>query len=275
MWIAETSVGDGIAIVIFATVLFLILFGIVTCVKWVFRLISGKPKPEKSESVILVLHNEHQEEIKILEESEKIRNFALHLHWKLVEAKSGHLNKAFHDKAEFFLCFDGVSADEIWKWLESEVKDYAPSQPKRVIMQRSRNRGGETTLSEVPWQPGNKPAFETPTEIQIPEGLRRLYFTGRRFAVIGIVGLFLWNGYAMISGQSENDFFGTLSGKLSAYVVGSFIIFGLLLVLVSNMGIRAHTKSVGCPYADPPSSKILTWVLFAVIVIFVFMLLLL
>lgn len=263
------------AIVIFATVLFLILFGILTCVKWVFRLISGKPKPTKSESVVLVLHSEHQKGIEHLEELEKIRNFALHLHWKLVEPKAGHLNKAFHDKTEFSLCYEGDSADEIWKWLEVEVKDYAPSQPKRVIMQRTQKPGGETTLSELPWQPGNKPAFEQPTEIRIPEGLRRLYFTGRRFAVIGIVGLLMWNGYAMISGQSENNFFGTLFGKLSAYVVGSVMIFGFLLLLISNMGIRAHSKSVGCPYKDPPNSQILTWMLFTVIVIFVSILLLL
>lgn len=268
MGIAETSVDEGIAIVIFATVLFLILFGLVTFLRWLFRWLSGKPKPTKFESVLVVLHSEGQEAIDDWEESEDVRNFTQHLHNKLLGAKAGHVAEVIADVTELFFIFEGANAEQIWDLIQPEVQEYAPYQPKRVVIQRSKKNGGEIVLSSIPWQPGNKPAFEPPPEICIPEGLRRMYFTGRRFAVIGIVGLFLWNGYAMISGQSENDFFGTLSGKLSAYIVGSVMIFGFLLVLVSNIRIRTHTKSVGFQYQDSPNSHTLKWVLLAVILIF-------
>ena len=55
MWIADTTASDGIAIMAFATVLFLILFGIVSLAKWILRLLSGKPNPARMETVVLVL----------------------------------------------------------------------------------------------------------------------------------------------------------------------------------------------------------------------------
>ena len=45
MWLAETSITDGIAIVIFPMVSFLILLGMVAFVRWFFRLISGHSVP--------------------------------------------------------------------------------------------------------------------------------------------------------------------------------------------------------------------------------------
>jgi predicted cobalt transporter CbtA len=79
MWIAETSTSDGIAIVLFATVLFLILFGIVAIVKWIFRLITGKPDPTKLETLVLVLKSKMHEGNVEPDNYEKIRIFAFYL----------------------------------------------------------------------------------------------------------------------------------------------------------------------------------------------------
>jgi hypothetical protein len=268
MWLAQTSIGDGIAVVLFATVLFLILFGLVTCVKCLFRLITGKPNPAKLENVLLVLRSDCQEHNEDWEEPEEIRNFALYLHSKLLDAKAGHFADSFHDENESFLCFAGASADKIWVTLEPEVKNHAPSQPKRVIIQCSKKSGGEKIFPQIPWQPGEKPSFQPKPEAHIPERLLRLNDTGRRCAIYGTIGLFAWNTSARVSGQAENDFFETTLGMISAYVVGSIMIFGLSLALVTGMRIRAFGKQVGSYHGDSPMENTLKYVLLAVVAIF-------
>lgn len=268
MWIADTSVGDGIAIVIFATILFLILFGLVTFMKWLFRLITGKPNPAKSESVLLVLDSDYQEHIEDWEEPEETTNFALYLHSKLMDVKAGRFIETFHDEKESFLCFAGVSAEQIWETLQLEVRNYAPSRPKRVIIQCSKKSGGEKIIPHVPWQPGKRLSYQPPPEAHIPERLLRLHDTGRRFSIYGMFGLFAWNAYTRISGQAEIDFFETTFGMISAYVVGSIMIFGLSLALVTGMRIRAFGKQVGSDHGDSPMENTLKYVLLAVVAIF-------
>ena len=50
MPIAQTTPGDAIAVIIFATVLFLIIVGVVLLTRWLLRSISRKPEKEREEA---------------------------------------------------------------------------------------------------------------------------------------------------------------------------------------------------------------------------------
>jgi hypothetical protein len=274
MWIAKTSAADGIAAVVFGTVLFLILFGFVTLVKWIFRLITGKPDPAKMESAILVLEYESREnateddEREDYEDCEDIKKFALYLHSKLAEKQAGHLAGIDHEDNELFLCFVGADANRICESLNAEVTNYSPSKPQRVILKRAKKNGGTRIMDHLPWQPDHKLEFQPPPEMVLTEVWIRLSGISRVLTKSGLLGLLGWGIFRVSRGQAENEFMATGLGMFLAYLIGTVLVSGLSLALACNIRIRTMTKAAGFPHDDAPISNTLKHVLLVVLAIF-------
>ena len=268
IWLAKTSAADGIAIVVFATVIFLILFGIVSLVKWILRLMSGRPNPARMEAVVLVLETEICEENEEPKDYENIRIFAFYLHSKLAGKKIGQLADANHEDSEVFLHFVGPDASGIWNVLEGEVKEYSPTKPKRVILERAKRNGGAQVLDQIPWQPDRELDFQIPHEVKIPEKWLRLSNIGHLISVSGIVGLFGWKALRLCLGMTENEFMDSGLGMLSAYLVGVSLIFGLSLSLICSIRIKAITRAAGFFDVERSISNTLKYVLLIVIAVF-------
>lgn len=268
MWIAKTTTSDGIAIVVFATVIFLIFFGIVTLVKSVFRLISGKPDPSKMESVVLILQNEIRAGNEGVEDHKNIRIFAFYLHSKLAEKKIGQLADTNYEDSEFFLFFAGPEASQIWDLLNHEVKEYSPTKPKRVILERARKNGGAQVVDHIPWQPGRKLDFKIPPEVESPKRWLRLSNICRMVSASGIIGLFGWKILQLCLGKTEDQFMDTGLGIFLAYLVGTALVSGLSLSLICSIRIKAITRAAGFFDVEPSTSNTLKYVFLIVVAIF-------
>lgn len=268
MWIASTTASDGIAVVAFASVIFLILFGVISLLKWIFRLITGKLDPEKTETVSVVLEKDFHEETGKPEEHENIRNFAFYLHSKLAEKKVGRLAGMIDGEDEMLLCFAGPDAGRIWDLLDGEVKKYSPTKPKRVILEREKQNGGTQVLEPIPWQAGRKPDCQIPSDMEIPQRWLRLSKIARTVGLSGIIGLFGWNALRMYLGKTENEFIDTDLGKSLACPVCIAMVLGLSLGLICNRRINAIKKAAGFGDVESSISNTLKYVFLSVIAIF-------
>lgn len=268
MWIAKTTIADGIGGVVFATVIFLILFGIISLVKWFFRLISGKQNPSKMETVALWLETDITEYRKQHEDYEAIRVFALYLHSKLAEQKIGQLTGANRSHPELVLYFAGPDASRIWDLLACEVTEYSPTKPLRVLLKRTNKMGGTQILENIPWRPVKKLHFQIPSEIEIPEKWLRLSNISQRVAISGILGLFGWKLLRLYHGMTENEFMETTLGMVSAYIVGLAVISGLTSKLICMRRLNAITRIAGFYDVESSTSNTLKYVLLTVIAIF-------
>lgn len=266
MWLAETSLSDGIAIVMVATVLFLLLLGSVVFVRWVFRIIFKRSAPE---TVILVFPHAYQEadDEDGNEDWENMENFAWFLHTKLRENQLGHFAEYSCKGEEIWVVFKGADANQIWQMIHAEAKDKAPGIPLRVILKRSKKNGGQRIVDSVEWQPGSVslPRPEMPT---IPETLIRLSQYGKVLTIVGIGGLFSWGIIRKLLKLSENEFRDTAFGNYSAWIIGTILIAGLSLKWYSNAKVRSLANQVGFSEDESPTSTVLKYVLLLVIMIF-------
>ena len=266
-WIAATKSSDVVAILIFATVLFLILFGIVSLVKWIVRLIGRKPNPAKVQTAILVFDSESRADDEDEEDEELVR-FARFLHSKLSGKNAGRFAGSIAGDGESLLCFEGPDANRIWEILSDDVKDCAPVRPLRVILRQTRKKSGERTIDPVPWHPVRQFDYQEPAETEIPEKGLRLSWYGERLSITGIIGISGWNILRNCSGKSENEFRDTPLGDVSAYLVGGILVLGLSMTLISSLRIRALTKSEDSMSWETPMENSLKYVLLIVIAIF-------
>lgn len=266
IWLAQTSSEDGIAIVVFATVIFLSLFGIGSLVKWIFRMISGKPKPAKMESVVVVLQTEICQEDEELKDHENVRIFAFYLHSKLAEKKIGQLANSSHEDSEHLLYFAGPDARGVWNVLEEEVKAYSPKKPKRVILERTKKNGGVEVLDHILWEPGRKLDFQIPQVI--PESWRWRSIIARRVLVLAYIGLFGWNAIRFYLGKTEAEFMDNGFGMFSAYLIGAALIFGLSLGWICGVQNGTFARAAGFLDAQSSMSITLKYVFLTVIAIF-------
>jgi hypothetical protein len=271
MWIAETSVEDGIAIVVFATVVFLILLGFVAMVRWLARVVSGRPAPVKMETVLLVLDYEFEEsedEVDPSDDDQEINRFVMYLNSIIAEFSAGHVTEVSLEGDEMTLSISGPDAKRIWELLSTEVTNFSPHQPKRVIFERSKKKGGNQTLEEIQWNPGATLDFQLPPEVEIPESWVRLANAARVLSLFGVIGLFAWNASRSFLGKSEGEFMDTAIGMTSAYLVGIPLVFGLALALICSIRIKAITKAAGFDDLESSISRTLKYVLLIVIAIF-------
>jgi hypothetical protein len=264
MRLAETSLSDGFAVVIVATVLFLLLLCAVVFVRWVFRLICGRSNPE---AVILVFPNGCQESENENEGREILENFAWFLHTKLRENQLGYFAEFSHEGEGILVFFKGADANQIWKTIQSEAIDKTPERPLRVILERSKKNGGQRTIEAVAWQPASisLPRPELPT---IPERWIRLVFYSKILTNLGIGGLFSWGILRQFLKLSENEFRVNSFGNYSAWIIGTLLIAGLSLKWFSHVKIRSFVKQAGFPADESSTSTILKYVLLLVIIIF-------
>lgn len=266
MWIAKTSFTDGIAVVIFVTVLFFLLLGAVIFVRWIFRLISGRSEPE---SVVLVFPNTYldDEDEKEVEDSESLENFAWFLHTKLRGNQLGHFADVSYESEEILLIFKGGDANQIWQLIHTEAKDKVPKIPLRVILERSKKHGGQRIIEPIAWQ-ATSTCFPRPNLPTIPEALIRLSRYGKTFTIMGIGGLCSWGILRKHLKLTENEFRDTVFGNYSAWIIGILLIVGLSLKWFSYAKVRSFAKLAGFPPGESSTSTILKYVLLLVILIF-------
>lgn len=266
MWLADSSLSDGVVIVIFATVLFSLLLGAVVLVRWAFRVICGKSAPE---AVILVFPTGYPEEENESgnENWENLENFAWFLHTKLRENQLGHFAGFSYEGEEILVLFKGADANRIWQIFHAESQDKAPKKPLRVILERSKKNGGQRIIDSVPWQPASTP-LSRPTMPSIPERWIRLSFHGQVLTIAGIGGLFSWGIVRKFLKLTENEFRDTVLGNYSAWVIGILLIAGLSLKWVCRIRIRSIEKQAGFPTGESPTSVVLKYVLLLVALFF-------
>lgn len=263
MWLADTSLADGIAVVIFATMLFSLLLGAVVLVRWAFRVICGRSAPEAVILVFPIGCPEKENE----DGNEDWENFAWFLHTKLRENQLGHFAGLSYEGEELLLLFKGEDANQIWQILHADAKDKAPEMPLRVILERSKKNGGQRIIETVPWQPASTPLPRGALP-SIPETWNRLSLYSRVLTVAGIGGLFSWGILRKFLKVTENEFRNTVLGDYSAWVIGILLVAGLSLKWVCSIRIRSIEKQAGFPTGESPTSVILKYVLLLVVLVF-------
>ena len=266
MWLADTSLSDAIAVVIFATVLFSLLLGAVVLVRWAFRVIRRRSAPE---AVILVFPTGCPEEENEdgNEDRENLENFAWFLHTKLRENQLGHFAGFSYVGEEILVPFEGADANRIWQIFHAEAKDKAPKMPQRVILEHSKKNGGQRIIDMVPWQLASTP-LPRPTLPSIPETWIRLSFYSQVLTIGAIGGLFSWGIVRKLMKLTENEFRDTILGDYSAWVIGILLIAGLSSKWVCSIRIRSIEKQAGFPTGESSTSVILKYVLLLVALIF-------
>lgn len=268
MWIAKTATSDGILVVVFAAVLFLILLGIVGLVKWTFRKVTGKSATTEMEEVVLVLDKDLRDRKGELEEHGNLRTFASYLHSKLAEEKIGQLAGMIDGESEMLLCFAGPDAGRIWDLLKGEVREYSPTRPMRVILERAHQNGGTQALESILWQSDRKSDCPISSDGEIPRSWLRLSRIARTVSLSGIIGLFEWNALRMYLGKTDNEFGDTGLGMFLGYSILIVLISGLSLSLICSRRLDSIRKAAGFFDGETPTSDTLKYVLLAVIAIF-------
>lgn len=266
MLIADTTLSGGIAIVEFAAVLFLILFGIVYLLKWFFRWISGKPNPAKLETVSLVFEipeNANEQELR-----EEIDNFVWYLQPKLAAKKIGLFHSLSIVNNELVLQIRGFEAECIWGLIEFDLTKKSPCKPLRVIMDRSEIHGGQMTIDCIPWTPESNPSFQVPSKPEIPKHWLFLSRVALALMSFGVLGIFVWEAIQRSKDLSENQIRNTGLGSVLAYLFGTTLIAGLSLGWLSSRRIQVIQKGAGFSCGDSLLSTTLKYVLLMVIVIF-------
>ena len=266
MLIAETTLSDGIAIVVFATAIFLFFFGIFSLVKWLFRSISGNPNPAKLETVLVVL--ELPEDGDEQEAREKVDNFIWYLQPKLAAEKAGYFHTALIGANEVFLQFRGIEAEGIWNLLGPELTNHSPCKPLRVTLDRAEIHGGQRTIDPISWRPGSDMGFQIPPKPEIPKHWLLLSRVARALTAFGGLGISVWEVIQKSKGMSENEFSNTGLGTALAYLSGTTLVGGLSLGVLSSRRIQAVQKDAGFPCNDSSLSTTLKYVLLTVIAIF-------
>ncbi|MCP5547048.1 MAG: hypothetical protein H7A50_06715 [Akkermansiaceae bacterium] len=266
MWLA-TTISDGIAVVIFATMLFLLLYGIVVVVKAVSRWVFRMPNPSRVDSLELyVEHNDYADDGD--EDGDLLQRFLLHANETLVESKAGHLSGVEELANEELLAFEGRDVDEIWIVLEDVVNRGCPKRPLRVVLHTGGRKGDTRTIESIAWQPDPEYRLEWTPPAEKSETWDRVGDWGRMLSFLGIAGLLGWNVIRRLHGKSENGFRETIPGAVFAWLVGSVLVIGLSITLIVSIRSRVILKRRGFPSGDTPTENTLKHVLLLVILIF-------
>ena len=262
--IATTTSGDIIVIVTFATILVLVVTGILAAMKWLMRVMQRKPRPIPRQSVGVVFQmikpwKQDEDEEGEFEEAEsrigyEIRKLSAYLEWRLQSDQIGEFDVGKVEGERVSLFFFGPDARQIWDKIEADVRTYSPVKPLEVRFDFGRRRGGKVIqdiASDAPHDPKPIPDFERwDPPLVISPIWRLLLKSGAWSALLGFLGLFLNSLGRKVAGISEKE---NMRSGFDAFVIlglsGMFVI-GIILCLIcvcviQRMAKRPNTGPMG------------------------------
>ncbi len=278
MTIAATSASDGIAIVVVATVLFLIGLGILGLLKFLFRLILGKPRAVEPQSVCVSFERVDG----WLGEGavQEFKQFSAYLETRVRSGKLGGFDGGEFEKEGVRIYFHGPDAERIWERIEADVRAYAPARPVEVRFDLGKKRGGRKVVGiaeDGPRHPEDLPDFEIP---EPATGISLAWTVAGRIATClwlsSMAGLFLSWFFQKVTGTSEREMMQSGIGSFVAFTLSGMFVVGMVLALVcvshsERVDKRAHPGPMGRARRGPVlprwiSNKVILAIVAAVIV---------
>lgn len=254
--IAATTIGDGIAIIVFATIMFLIGVGVLALVKFLIRVILRKPRPMELQGLCVFFEMaeawkrdvDGEEE---LDESEdgggyEMQRFASYLESRIHSEQLGDFDGGVIEDRWVGLYFYGPDAKRIWEKIETDVLTYAPAKPLEVRFDFGKKGGGKqvmTIADDRPRQPETLPDFKkwNPVAVVSP-AWTRVFRIGAWLALIGFAGLFLNSLGRKAAGVSEQEVMRSASGAFVVFSLSGMFILGMVLCLIHTCFIQRISR---------------------------------
>jgi hypothetical protein len=245
--IATTTIADGIAVIVFATILFLLGAGGLWLLKFLWRCIRGKPQPVEPQSICVSFEaaDEWDEEGNVLE----MQRFADYLASRLQGPRLGEFDGGEFGGKRVGLHFYGPDAKRMWEVLEGEVRTHAPERPIEVVFDFGKKRGGRQVVDladDSPHHPQPLPEFEPQEpDTGITPAWTLAWRIGNLLWLTGFLGLFLSQCVRWTTGISE--------GEMTRSRIGSFVVFTLSGMFIGGMVLTLVCVSHGQRVAKRPS----------------------
>lgn len=243
--IATTTIADTVAILAFATFLFLLGAGGIGLLKFLFRVIRGKPRPEEPQSLYVSFEaaDEWKEEGNALE----MERFGDYLASSVRAKRLGEFDGGEFEGKRVGLYFFGPDARRMWEEIELDVWTFAPERPLEVIYDFGRKKGGRLVVNiaeDGPRQPQPLPEFEiTEPDTEISPAWTQALHIGNLLWLGGFVGLFLCLLVRIITGTSEREMMRSGIGSFVVFAFSGMFIGGMVLTLACvSKGQRAAKR---------------------------------
>ncbi|MEO5914091.1 MAG: hypothetical protein ABIS50_07655 [Luteolibacter sp.] len=240
--IAATTIGDGIAIIVFATFLLFLGLGVLGLLKFLFRLISGKRRPVEAQSVCVCFEQKEgwdkKDETGVQPNVIEMQKFARYLESRIRSGGLGEFDGGEFQDDGVRLYFFGPDAKLIWQRIQGDVRDYAPTKPLELRFNYGKKAGGKEVLNIA--EDGPQPSRVLPefkTEELLPNispAWKMAWLIGIGFTAVGLVGLFLCWLIRIISGMSEREFMSSGFGSFVAFTLSGMFIGGMVLALICS-----------------------------------------
>lgn len=254
--IATTTIADGIAIMVFATVLFLLGAGVLWLLKLLFRLIRGKPRPVEPQGVCVFFEmdgswkRDADDEDELDETGEgggsEMMRFASYLESRIHSERLGDFDGGVVEDRRVGLYFYGPDAKRIWERIEEDVRTYAPAKPLEVRFDLGKKRGGKQVVNiadDPPRQPETLPDFEKWNPAAVVSSAWTMVFRmGGALTLIGFVGLFLNSLGRKVAGVSGQEVMRSGTGAFVVFGLSGMFILGMVLCLIFVCHIQQVSK---------------------------------
>lgn len=241
---STTSASDFIAVMVFATFLFLLGMGLKWVLKSLFRLISRKSRPAEPQSMCIdfAAAEDWEEEGNML----YMERFAEYLASKLQSKGLAEFDGGEAEGERVSLYFFGPDAKRMWEEIEDDVRTYAPLKPLEVAFASGGKKGERVVeaIAEVgPRKPLPFPKFKVAAHragISPTWGL--IGRIGTFLWLTGLAGLFLSWVFRIFHGVTEEE---VMRSGFGAFVIFSFsgmLMGGLVIALVCANHTQATAK---------------------------------
>lgn len=254
--IAATAIAETIAILAFATALFLLGLGVLALLKLLLRLILRRPRPVEPQGVCVVFEMseawkwnvDDEEELDMSEEGScsEMQRFVSYLESRIHCEPLGDFDGGIVDGKQVKLYFYGSDAKRIWGEIEMDVRNYAPSIPLEVRFDLGKKRGGKQVVNianDAPRRPEALPDFERwdPAPVISP-AWRRVIRIGAWLTVLGFVGLFLSDLGGKVAGVTDQEVMKSQAGTFVVFGLSAMFIVGMILCLVYTCHVQRIAK---------------------------------
>lgn len=246
--IATTTIGDVIAIMLVATTLFFLGLVIIWLLKFIFRLISGKPRTDPIQSLAVYFEQQdgwdEEDEHGGQPNVQEMQRFAGYLESKIHTEQQGGFDGGEFDEKGVRLHFFGPDAKLIWGTIESDVRTYAPAEPMEVRFDLGKKRGGREVMDirdDTPRRLDALPEFEPVGEhSHLSPAWRIAWLMGVGCTLVGLAGLFLsWLARTLLD-ISEREVMHSAFGSFVIFTLSGLFVGGLMLALVCS----SHSQRV-------------------------------
>lgn len=254
--IAATTIGDGIAIIVFATILFLLGVGVLALLKFLIRVILRKPRPVEPQGVCVVFEMAEPWKLDVDDEEEldetadgggyEMQRFASYLESRIRSEKLGDFDGGVVEDSRVELYFYGPDAKRIWEKIETDVLTFAPAKPLEVRFDLGKKRGGKQVVGiahDTARQPEILPDFEKWNPVAtVSPAWTRMFWVGVWLALIGFGGLFLNSIGRKAAGVSEQEVMRSASGAFVVFSLSGMFILGMILCLICASHVQRISR---------------------------------